>query len=434
MNHIDIILVLSLAVIAFGLLSGRLDRSPITAPMVFTSLGFLLGPSGFGLTEIAVGSDIVMNLAELTLVLILFTDASRIDIRRLRGEHTLPIRLLALGLPLTILAGFGVGLLLFPDLGFRNVAILAAILAPTDAALGQAVVTMQRIPVRIRQALNVESGLNDGIAVPVIMILLWSAGARIEGEGAGFWTLFVAKQLVLGPVVGIVTAWSGGGLIALCRNRGLMNEEFQRLALIALALVAWSLASIVGGNGFIAAFTAGLTIGARHRRLVEKLHRFAEAEGQFLSLLVFTLLGAAMLPEAITHIDIGSLRIIGYALLSLTVIRMVPVSLSLLGTHLRPATHLFLGWFGPRGIATIIFALLVLEESGLPEAEMISGVAVVTVLFSILLHGITAWPFSSLYAQVVAQDHASVHEQKRVGEMPTRFGGRTQVKDEGKNF
>ncbi|MGE3801782.1 MAG: cation:proton antiporter [Candidatus Kapaibacterium sp.] len=425
MNHVDIILLLSLAIIAYGVVSSRLTRSPITAPMAFTLLGFLIGTGGLNLARLSIDSEVIMGLAELTLVLILFSDASRINIKQLRGEHQLPLRLLGIGLPLTIILGLCVGLLIFPKLGFWNVAVLAAILAPTDAALGQAVVTLKRLPVSIRQALNVESGLNDGIAVPAIMLFLWSAGAHIEGEGTGYWIGFVGMQLMLGPTVGIGTAWIGGWLLDSCRNRGWMSDEFQRLALIGLALTAWSLAEVVGGNGFIAAFSAGLTLGARHQLLVEKLHRFAEAEGQILSLLVFIIFGGAMVPEAFSHVNFTNLSIVGYALLSLTLIRMIPVSISLLGRGLRPATHLFMGWFGPRGIATIIFALLVLEESGLPEAETISGIAVLVVLLSILLHGVTAWPLSSLYARIIDKDTSSEAERMIAPEMPTRFGNST---------
>ena len=422
MNEIGIVLIIALSILGFGAVSGRLIKSPITAPMVFTSIGFLIGPGGFGLAEINVGAESTMLLAELTLVLILFTDASRINIATLHSEHTIPVRLLGLGLPLTIVAGFVVALVLFPEFGVWHVAVLAAILAPTDAALGQVVVSFESVPVRIRQALNVESGLNDGIVVPAIMIFLWSAGANLEGDSGGFWARFVGMHLVLGPLVGFIVAWLGGTMVGTCRDRGWMSEEFQRLALIALALAAWTIAHYVSGNGFIAAFTAGLVLGAQHRSLVDKLHRFAEAEGQFLSLLVFMLFGAAMIPEALEHLHGFNPEVIGYALLSLTFIRILPVSLSLIGAGLRFRTHLFLGWFGPRGIATIIFALLVLEESGLPHAQPLFSIAIITVVLSILLHGLTAWPLSNRYAQLVQSDEMCKEEMVKTPEMPTRFG------------
>ena len=422
MNDIDSILIIALSILGFGAVSGRLMKSPITAPMVFTLIGFLIGSGGFGIAEIHVGAESTMLLGELTLVLILFSDASRINVTTLRREHTIPVRLLGLGLPLTIIVGFLIALILFPELGLWPAAVLAAILAPTDAALGQAVVSFKSIPVRIRQALNVESGLNDGIVVPAIMIFLWCAGANLEGDSGGFWVRFVGMQLVLGPLVGAVVAWLGGKMISTCRERGWMSPEFQRLALVALALAAWGIAHYVGGNGFIGAFIAGLVLGAQHRPLVDKLHSFAEAEGQFLSLLVFMLFGAAMIPEALEYLHGYTLEAILYALLSLTLIRLLPVFLSLVGTRLRFPSYLFLGWFGPRGIATIIFALLVLEESGIPHAQLLFSIAVLTVLCSTLLHGLTAWPLSRRYAQLVQSDETCEEEMVEAPEMPTRFG------------
>ncbi|MEM1418197.1 MAG: cation:proton antiporter, partial [Myxococcota bacterium] len=223
-------------VLAFAALSRRLEATPLTAPMVFTAFGMLISPDALGLLDLEVEDEVVHLLAELTLVLVLFADASRIDTRALRRELGLPVRLLGIGLPLTIAAGLGAGLLLFPGLGVWEALVLAAVLAPTDAALGQAVVSAEVVPLRIRQALNVESGLNDGIAVPVVLVAV--ALAQVMG-GAGdepeSWVLFTALQVGLGPVAGLV----GGGLLAAVLGRayaaGAMNEAFARLAGLLLA-------------------------------------------------------------------------------------------------------------------------------------------------------------------------------------------------------
>lgn len=426
-----ILLILVFTILAFGAVSGRIERSPITAPMIFTALGFLIGNAELGLIHIDISSTLAMTLAELALVIVLFTDASRIDISILRSAESLPIRMLAIGLPLTIVVGSAGSFLVFPELEFWGAAILATILAPTDAALGQAVVSLKSVPIRIRQAINVESGLNDGIAVPILLIVLWCAGAEVEGAGAGYWVTFVAGQLLLGPAVGIGFGWLGGLLVSVSERRGWMNPEFQRLSLIALAVGAYGIAHVVGGNGFIAAFTAGLTVGSAHRSIVDRLHGFAEAEGQLLTMLVFMLFGAVMIPQGIPQIAAMPWQTLLYAILSLTVVRMLPVALSLTGSGLRASTVLFLGWFGPRGIASVIFALLVLERSGVPHKQLIFGIAVTVIMASIALHGLTAWPLSTWYGRIIRDQEDFETEHRDVKPMPTRFG---RTGDERRNI
>jgi NhaP-type Na+/H+ or K+/H+ antiporter len=416
---LDLALV-ALAVLGFGLISGRVQESVITAPMVFVAFGFLLGPGAAGLLRAQVGEGFFHGLAELTLVLVLFTDAARIDLRLLRREHDLPVRLLAIGLPLTMLLGAILAAAMFGTLGWWAAALIAAILAPTDAALGQAVVASPKVPVRVRQALNVESGLNDGIALPVVMILLSCAGAAAElAGGPAVWARFAALQVVLGPLVGVAVGFFGGKLVELGQRSGWMNHTFQQLAALALALIAFAGAETVHGNGFIAAFVAGLTLGNVSRAVCACLFEFGEAEGQLLALLTFLLFGAVMVPDALGQID-G--RVLLYALLSLTVIRMVPAALALWGTGLRWQSVVFLGWFGPRGIASILFLLLVVAGSGLPGAAEINAVVVTTVLLSVFAHGLTAWPASIWYARCARDDMArDAAEHRPVTEMPVRL-------------
>jgi len=385
--------------------------------MAFVSIGFLVGPMGLGLVEFDTDHGWFHSLAELTLVLILFTDASRINLRLLWEQHGLPIRMLTIGLPLTIAAGVGVAAGLFPTWGFWEICALAAILAPTDAALGQAVVSSSEVPVRIRQTLNAESGLNDGIALPVVLFFISCAGAMEHQQGTSVWIGFTAKQLILGPLVGFLVGRVGGGLVIWATGTRWMNEIFTSLSSIALALMSYSIASLIGGNGFIAAFIAGLTLGNLCKNACMSLVEFAEAEGQLMTLLVFLVFGAAMVPLVVHEFHWAYLV---YALLSLTVVRMVPVALSLLGSGIRGATYGFLGWFGPRGIASILFALLVIEPM-LPHSEEILIVVATTVLLSVFLHGVTAMPLSRIYGAKVLAAGDEMHEMQHVDEHPLRI-------------
>jgi NhaP-type Na+/H+ or K+/H+ antiporter len=408
--------VVALVILLFGAISRRSERSPLTPPMFFIAAGCLVSAHGLGLLEISVESEEVHFLAELTLVVVLFTDASRIDLARLRREESLPLRLLGIGMPLTVLAGTGVAMMLWPGLVWVEAALLAAILTPTDAALGQAVVSNPLVPTRIRQTLNVESGLNDGIALPIVLILASMAGAT-EGEtDSRYWLRFAALAVTLGPAVGAAVGWAGGRWLERGVATGWINGPFQRLSSLGLAFLAFAGAEIIGGNGFIAAFVAGLVLGNVGRNVCETLHEFAETEGQLLTLLVFLTFGAVMVPRAIETFSLVNL---GYALLSLTLVRMVPVALSLLGSGLRAPSIAFLGWFGPRGLASILFALVVVEEGRLESAAVLEGVVVLTVLLSAVLHGASAYPLARLYGQYASR-HEPSEEIRETLDLPVR--------------
>ncbi|MEM9598314.1 MAG: cation:proton antiporter [Acidobacteriota bacterium] len=418
-----VLLAVAAAVLGFGLISGRAEKSIFTPPIVFVALGAVAALLGG--VHLHVDEHLIHTLAEITLVLVLFTDASRIDLRSLRREHDLPVRLLLVGMPLTILFGAAVAVGLFPHLTLWEAALLAAVLAPTDAALGQAVVSSPKVPVRIRQTLNVESGLNDGIALPLVLLMMSACASAVDGlGGAEYWLRFAALQVTLGPLVGWLVGWVGGKAVERATKAGWMNHAFQHLASLALALMAYAGAEWVGGNGFIAAFIAGLTLGNTCRQLCACLIDFAEAEGQLLTLLVFLVFGAVLLPEALGHLAGWQPWV--YGILALTVIRMLPVALSLVGKGLRPATVLFLGWFGPRGIASILFGLVVVERSGLSHRSDLFAIVVVTVLLSVVLHGITAHPWSGWYARHVGSlEPEDAAEHRDVGEMPVRIRHRT---------
>jgi sodium/hydrogen antiporter len=410
--------VLASVVFAFGLVSRRLEGTILTAPIVFVAAGMVLGPAAFGLVEFGLDDHTVLLLGEIALAIVLFTDAATTNLSALRENEALPLRLLGIGMPLTIALGTLVAALVLTDLTFWEAAIVATVLAPTDAALGQAVVSNPRVPVRVRQALNVEAGLNDGLSVPFLALFLILA-VEEERLSANLWIRFALEQVGLGVLVGIGVGLAGGWLVSQASRRAWMTESFQRLALLALALIAWALADQIGGNGFIAAFVGGLAVGPTVERVGEQLIRFTEAEGQLLNLSVFFIFGVLVL-GAIQHL---SWEVALYALLSLTVIRMLPVALSLYGTHLRGTSVLFAGWFGPRGLASIVLGLIVVEEAPLLAGrDEIELVVALTVLLSVLLHGLTAAPLSAVYARRVDGMAADAPEKQATVESPTRGG------------
>jgi NhaP-type Na+/H+ or K+/H+ antiporter len=413
------LMVLAAVVFAFGLVSRRLEGTVLTAPIVFVVAGFVLGPWGLGLVEFGLDDHTVLLVGEIALAIVLFTDAAGTNLSALGQNEALPLRLLGIGMPLTIVLGMIVAALVLTDLTFWEAAIVGTVLAPTDAALGQAVVSNPRVPVRIRQALNVEAGLNDGLSVPFLALYLTLAEAEEEHLSAYLWIRFALEQVGFGILVGVGVGLVGGWLVRWASQRGWMTDSFQRLAFLALALIAWALADQIGGNGFIAAFVGGLVVGPTVERVGERVIRFTEAEGQLLNLSVFFIFGVLVL-GAIQHL---SWEVALYALLSLTLIRMLPVALSLYGTHLRGVSVLFAGWFGPRGLASIVLGLIVVEEAPLlPGRDEIEAVVALTVLLSVLLHGLTAAPLSAVYARRVQGMVAGAQEKQGTLEAPTRAG------------
>ncbi len=413
------IIVVTTGILVFGLFSKKLEGTPITLPIVFTGFGWLVGTGGLGVAQIDPGHGVIHIIAELTLILVLFYDAARIDLKRLLSDHDLPFRMLSIGMPLTIVGGAFIALLLFPEATFPMAFLVAAILAPTDAALGQSVVSSPVVPVRIRQALNVESGLNDGISLPLVLVFAIWAGAPTEnGTGASDLAVFAALQLTLGPFVGLSIGYAGARLIDTAITQKWMTEPFSGIAILCVALAAFAAAESAGGNGFIAAFTAGLLFGSVVKRHCKFLFEFMESEGQLLTLLTFLIFGAIMLPQALHHAVFGTVLL---AVLFLTLVRALPVAISLTGLGLSLPSKLFLGWFGPRGIASILFALLILEKYPIPGGEELMACVVITVALSIFLHGVTAAPLAKRYG-VFVKSRGECAETKEVSEMPVRHG------------
>lgn len=402
MDH-SALLAVALAFLAFGLWSRWLERWPITGPILFTAFGLLVGPPVLGLITIQPGNEALHFFAEVTLVLVLFSDAAKIDAGTLWREHVWPRRLLVVGLPLGILVGTMAARGLFPDLGWWAAALLAAMLSATDAALGRAVVEDERIPQRVRTALNVESGLNDGIALPFVLFFAAMAGASsVAGSAAGLavgdghWLRLAALQVILGPLAGAAVGVGGGWLVGLADRRGWMGQKAEGIVALALPLAAFALAELVHGNGFLAAFAAGLSFRATLGRRCEFLFRFEEVEARILVLLTFTAFGCVLLPAAWPAIG---WRHALFAILMLTVVRIGVVSLSLLGAGASVRTCLFLGWFGPRGLASLLFVLLILLQAEVAHAATLFAAVVTTVLLSVVLHGVSAAPLARWYGR-----------------------------------
>lgn len=401
--------VLLAVVFLYGLISRRLEGSVITAPMSFVAAGMVLGPAALGLVNFDLENETVLLVAEFALALLLFTDATRVDLRALGSPPHLPARLLGVGMPLTIVLGAVAAALVLPGLSFWEAAIVAAVLAPTDAALGQAVVSDERVPATVRRSLNVEAGLNDGLSVPFLALFIALALAEEEALTGGRWILFALQQIGFGVLVGALVGASGAWLVREAIRWGWISDTFERLALLALALLAYALAGLAGGNGFIAAFAGGLCAGPFLRGIGERAVGFADAEGQLLNAAVFLTFGAVAIPLLLDEMD---LSVALYAGLSLSVIRMLPVGIALLGTRLRGVSVLFMGWFGPRGLASIILGLVFLEEAASLSASVeISTVVAATVLLSVLLHGLTSSPLSTLYARSAATMSPAAPEQ-----------------------
>jgi NhaP-type Na+/H+ or K+/H+ antiporter len=382
----------------YSLVSRWMERTILTAPILFTLAGMTLFAGWPGILGGGLSAEVFLHLAEIGLVLLLFTDASRTDLRILRSLGSLPPRLLSVGMLLTIFLGAVAARLVFPQLSVWEAGILAAILAPTDAGLGQIIVNSPRVPLRIRQALNVEAGLNDGLSVPFLLFFIALAATGIEGRTTSLMQ-FIVEQLGFGTLLGAGIGLVGGWLLGLAHRKEWMAESFQRIGVVALPLLCALASPLVGASMFIAAFVAGLAVQRGYKEAGKHSVEFAEEWGQMLNLSVFFLFGL-LTARAAPECDLTSAL---YAALSLTVVRMLPVAIALLGTRLSGATVLFMGWFGPRGLASIVLGLVYLEqELQFPGEETIRLAVMATVLLSILAHGLSAAPGINLYARKIA--------------------------------
>lgn len=414
--------------ICWSLVAGRLERLDMTGPMLFVVVGLLLCNGPWAVLDVSIETSSVHGLAEITLALLLFADAARVDPRDLGHSAGLPVRLLAVGLPLTFAAGFGVAALLFTDLPWELAALLGAVLAPTDAALSSSVVSDPSLPQTIRRSLNVESGLNDGIATPVVTAFI-AAAATLLGAGtfddtassAGAGAAVV--DLVGGVAIGVIVGYLGGSALSATRARRWIDHGGGRIVALMLAVLAFLVAEETGVNYFVAAFVAGLAFRAGVGPEEEEVTELPELIGQILALAVWFVFGAALLWEALELVD---WRVALYSVLSLTVVRMVPVAIAMAGAGYSGSETMFIGWFGPRGLASVVFGLLIVEELPVEDPAVRTVVATIalTVLLSVLAHGVsarplTAWIRSRSPADVSTIDGAPIRHRTRYGRVPS---------------
>ncbi|HSS37050.1 MAG TPA: cation:proton antiporter [Patescibacteria group bacterium] len=408
--------ILALVVVAYALAAARLNRLSVGPALFFVVTGMVAAIGWTGSLP-TIDAEVVLRLVELTLALILFTDASTIDLVGLRREADLAVRLLSVGLLLSIALGTLLAGFVFPELPIGVLLLVGAALAPTDAALGQPVVTNALVPVRIRRLLNAESGLNDGIATPFVLLGIAIIGS--EGGGPGDWLAEAVREALVGTLTGVVLGVAGGLLLVRAERSGWASRSSRQLAVLALALAAYFGSIALGGNGFIAAFVGGLAFGAASRHAEERAELFTDVAGSTLSIVVWIVAGGAFVSFLS---DTTDLRPLLYAVLSLTVVRMVPVAIALIGTHLRRDTVLFMGWFGPRGLASIVFAILGLEamhEAGM-ATDLVAATLAWTVLLSVVLHGLSAGPLAARYGRRIATAPTGIPETAEAAEPAPR--------------
>ncbi len=398
------LITIAVILIAYGIMSKPLDGRGITSAMVFTAAGLAVGTSALELVNVHVESLAAERFCELALVFLLFSDATRIDLPGLRKQLSWPSRLLGIGLPLTIVAGVGAGLVVFPGLALASVFVLSTMVCSTDAALGQRVVSDTAVPARVRQALDVESGLNDGLAVPFFLVAVDLSLAQLAHGFTASVLRNMAEQIGWGLAAGVGVGTVVGVLLRVADDRGWLEGQWRQILPLLAALLAYLIALRLGGSGFIAAFTGGMTFGSFSRRHGFDVTSLNEDVGGTLAGATWVGFGALAVGMMLPHV---TWQIALYAVLSLTVVRMVPVAIALRGTGARLPTVAFMGWFGPRGLASIVFALIALERH-LPNQQVLLTTVMLTILLSVFLHGLSSVPLVAAYSRWYG-DHVSDH-------------------------
>lgn len=381
----DAAFVLTLLVLAYAVVSGLVTRWYVAPALIFIAFGVLLGPFGLGVIEIGSDTAVFTIVAQLALTVILFNQAAELDLGTvLRRGHD-SFRLILIGIPLTIGLGTVTALLVLPVMPVWEAVCLAAIVAPLEVTLIEALLQDRRIPERVRHALAMESGCYDGFALAALFAALALASDRSQSESWG-WFLFRAEVLSLGAgaVVGII----GGLLIARSFQRGWIDDTWAQLATVAVALLCFQVGEMFHGSGFVAAFAGGIAYAVVAQRTGADVPRqVADAAGHLLELLVFAMFGAAAVIVGWRDAD---WRVVLFAVLAVFVVRMVAVWLALVRTDVPTRSRLFIGWFGPRGIGTLVLGLLVVHEGAIEQVDLITQTVVVAVTLSLVVHSVTA--------------------------------------------
>ncbi|MEM9580238.1 MAG: cation:proton antiporter [Pseudomonadota bacterium] len=384
-----IVLIILACVAIFSFFSKAIGRTIVTLPMIFVALGLALSEPLRASVSPALAHDGKILLGQITLILVLYSDASHVQFRHLAQSWKIPARMLVIGLPLTILLGTAVAYLLNPGAGLAMSLLTAALLTPTDAALGQTVVSSAEVPEKLSQSINVESGLNDGLVLPFILIGAIFASAMGGHGHTEDLAVELITELALAPFVGVAIGWGFAKIMDWANDRGVMNEPAGGVAFLCAAFIAYLLATFVHANGFIAAFVAGMVFGNVYRNDIHFIGEFMEGAGQILTMMAFLAFGAFLLPDGLAHAN-GMTVVL--AVLFLTVVRILPIFISLAGSGLSLGDKLFLGWFGPRGLASILFTLLMMDAFELQTEDELLACVSLTVALSIVLHGVSAAP------------------------------------------
>ena len=388
--NLAVVAAIAASVVLWSLVSGRLERWNISAPMAFVAIGLAVGNRPLHLVEVRLGSQGLRELAEIALAVVLFGDAATVSVGKLRRDVALPGRLLLVGLPLTMALGAVAAHWLLPGLSWWVCGVIGAAVAPTDAALGAAIMEDERVPARIRRVLNVESGLNDGIATPFVnfFLVLAVAGTALETSSPAHAVAELAVGAGVGAAVGAIGGWS----IVRARAIGISGDVYRKLGVAAMSILSYALVVEIGGNGFVAAFVAGLAYSAVTPAVHESEAslEFTHDAARTLSLVVWFIFGAVLVPT----LHDASWRDLVFGIAALTVVRMVPVALSLLGAGFDAASVGLVGWFGPRGLASVVFALLALGELAPSDGQRVVTVITTTVVMSVALHGVSAAPIA----------------------------------------
>jgi NhaP-type Na+/H+ or K+/H+ antiporter len=420
------LIVIGTVVAVYSLVAKRLSTTLVTGPMVFTGVGIVIGPKALDLVDLTLSNDDVELLLNTTLAVVLFVDATHIDLTAARRGWSGPARLLLVSFPAMLALGYGIGWALFPSLGVFAIAAIATILAPTDAALGQAVITNPNVPLGVRQNLSVESGLNDGLALPVLIAILAVAQADTAADPSQVLVEELAKEVGFGLLAGL-----GIGLLAAA---AIWAAKHMSLPITGIAVSVASLGALVaaagtaqamGGSVLIASFVAGLAVAPQIQSFGHDASAFPEEVVVVLTLLAFVVFGGGILS---TEIDALNWQIALYATLSLVVLRPLAVAVGAIGSGAATATVAFIGWFGPRGLASILFVAVVVRKA--PELDGLATIVSVmswTVAASIVAHGISAWPGSRAYARWATRNPEFIEDGPEQRTLPSGALGQRRV-------
>jgi NhaP-type Na+/H+ or K+/H+ antiporter len=381
--------VLTVLVLCYAVVSGLVKRWYLAPALIFVLFGIILGPFGLGVIDIGTDTASFTVVAQLALTVILFNQAVQLDLSTVFRRREVTFRLLVIGIPLALTLGTVTAVLVLPVMPLWEAVCLSAIVAPTEVALIDALLEDKRVPERIRHALSTESGFYDGFALAAMLAALALASEQSDPD-ASRWTLFLVRTEVVSVVVGLAIGAIGGLVIARSQKREWMSDTWAQLATLAVALVCFQVGEGLHGSGFVAAFAGGLAFAFMAKRIgVPPDTQVSDAAGQLLELMVFAMFGSYAV--VVGWRDAGW-RVVLFAVLALFAVRMIGVGVALIRSDLPARNRLFIGWFGPRGIGTLVLGLLVVERGQIEQESLITQVVVVTVTLSLVVHSLTAWP------------------------------------------